>query len=193
MTWSTEKQWRFGKWTIRTWKSTISNIGWACLRKSGLRRSITYDLNSMETQKDYKELVALLNSNNVEYVIVGGYARAFYGSPRYTGDIDFLVMPSPENADRLLKALEEFGFAAIEFKREDILTPGTIFQLGVPPVRIDLITSVTGVLNETVFANKQPGHYAGLPVFYIGKNEFLVNKRATGRLKDLADAEALEG
>lgn len=145
----------------------------------------------METQLDFRELLALFNAHHVEYLIVGGYALAFHGAPRFTGDLDILVKPDPDNAHRILAALEAFGFASSGLTPRDFVGPDQVVQLGVPPVRIDLLTSLTGVSWDEAFAGRAAGLYSGSPAFYIGRGQFIANKRATGRKKDLADIEAL--
>jgi hypothetical protein len=147
----------------------------------------------MEIRTDFKELLELFNKHRVEYLIVGGYALALHGAPRVTGDIDLFVRPTNENAERILAALGDFGFGSLNLSKDDFTKPGMIVQLGVPPVRIDLITSVSGVPWEKADAGKAPGFYADVPVFFIGRDDFLANKRATGRAKDAADIEALGG
>ena len=134
----------------------------------------------MEIQKDFKELLELFNAHKVEYLIVGGYALAFYGAPRYTGDIDMLVSPEASNAQRVLSALEEFGFGAVGLTNKDFNEPDKVVQLGVPPVRIDIVTSITGVSIEEAFSRSEEGKYGEVPVRYIGRSEFIANKRATG-------------
>ena len=99
----------------------------------------------MEVQQDFKELLKLFNAHKVEYVIVGGYALAFHGAPRYTGDIALLIKPDRENAQKVLNALKDFGFAELGLSSNDFSSPENVVQLGVPPVRIDIITSLTGV------------------------------------------------
>jgi hypothetical protein len=145
----------------------------------------------MEIRTDFKELLELFNRHKVEYLVVGGYALAFHGVPRVTGDIDLFVRPADENAERILAALKEFGFGSLDLSRKDFTTLGTVIQLGVPPVRIDIITRVSGVPWEQANAGKVAGRYADTPVFFIGRDDFLANKRATGRAKDLADIEVL--
>lgn len=145
----------------------------------------------MEVQPDFRDLLELFNVNKVEYLVVGGYALAFHGAPRYTGDIDIFVRPNPINAERILKALDEFGFGSAGLKEEDFQSPDKVVQLGVPPVRIDLITSITGVSFEDAFLHGVDGKYGDILVKYIGRDEFILNKRATGRKKDLSDLEAL--
>jgi hypothetical protein len=138
-------------------------------------------------------LFELFNKHKVEYLIVGGYALAFHGAPRLTRDIGLFVRPTSENAERILAALDEFGFGSLNLSEGDLTTPGMIVQLGVPPVRIDLITSITGVSWEKADAAKASGSYGDTPVFFIGREDFIAGKRATGRAKDAADVEALGG
>lgn len=145
----------------------------------------------MEVQPDFRDLLALFNAHQVEYMIVGGYALAFHGAPRYTGDIDIFVRPTSENARRILTALDEFGFGSLGLTVEDFESPDNVVQLGAPPVRIDLITSITGVSWEDALSDCVDGKYGELPVKYIGLDRFISNKRATGRKKDLSDLEAL--
>jgi hypothetical protein len=145
----------------------------------------------MEVQKDFKELLALFNARRVEYVIVGGYALAFHGAPRFTGDLDVLVNPTAENARRVLAALGEFGFDSVGLTLEDFVHPDRVIQLGVPPVRVDLLTSLTGVSWQDVAAGKVAATFGGVRVNFIGRAEFVTNKRASGRSRDFADLEAL--
>ncbi len=145
----------------------------------------------MEAQADYKELLALFNAHDVRYILVGAYALAFHGAPRYTGDLDIFVRPDEENGRRILNALEAFGFGSLGLRVEDFSVPGRVVQLGVPPVRVDIITSITGVPWEEAEADRVQGTFGTIPVSYIGKASFIRNKRALGRNKDLADAEAL--
>jgi hypothetical protein len=146
----------------------------------------------MEIQKDFKELLELFNSHKVEYLIVGGYALAFHGAPRFTGDIDLLVNTDPKNAKCILRALEEFGFGSLELSEEDFTTPNNVIQLGLPPVRIDIMTSLTGVDWIKAEANKVEGNYGLTTTYFISKADLICNKRALGRKKDLADLEALD-
>lgn len=146
----------------------------------------------MEIQQDFKEFCESLNSHGVEYVIVGGQALAFHGAPRVTGDIDFLVRPTEDNAKRILQALKDIGFGEPGITAEELLVPGRIVQMGVPPVRIDVITTISGVTWDEADRGKAAGAYGGVPVYFIGLKECLANKAAAGRKKDLADMEALE-
>ena len=135
----------------------------------------------MEVQKDFREFLALLNEHEVKFIIVGGYALAFHGAPRFTGDIDVFVKPDHENAKLILNVLTDFGFSSLDITIDDFQDQNKVIQLGLPPVRIDLITSISGVTWEE----------ADVSVSYIGKKQFIINKRAYGRKKDLADIEAL--
>lgn len=145
----------------------------------------------MEVHPDFKELLELFNKHQVDYLIVGGYALAFHGAPRFTGDIDIFICANHENAQLILSALEEFGFGSSDLTEEDFCSSNKVIQLGTPPVRIDIITSLTGVSWDEVVKSRVPGNYGGVPVYFISKNDFIKNKRAIGRMKDLADIEAL--
>src|SRR4029453_14194915 len=130
----------------------------------------------METQPDFRELLALFNAHRVEYLIVGGDALAFPGAPRFTGDLDIFVKPDAVNAHRTLTALEAFGFASVGLTPSDFERPDQVIQLGVPPVRIDLITSITGVSWDEAWAGRVAGRYGDIPVSYIGRPQFIPNK-----------------
>jgi hypothetical protein len=145
----------------------------------------------VEVQKDFKELLELFNAHNVQYLIVGGYALAYYGAPRYTGDIDILIKSDSNNASLILKALNEFGFGSAGLKLDDFTNTDNIVQLGYPPVRIDIMTSISGVSWEDAYNGREEGKYGDVPVYFIGLDQYIQNKRASGRKKDLADLEAL--
>ena len=147
----------------------------------------------MEIYPDFKELLELFNSQKVEYLVVGGHALAFHGVVRATKDMDVYVRPSKPNAQRIMAALDVFGFGQTGLKPEDFERPGQVIQLGYPPVRIDLITSIEGVSWEQADGGRAPGDYGGEPVPFLGRAEFIANKKAAGRLQDLADVESLEG
>ena len=146
----------------------------------------------MEIQRDFKELLELFNAHNVEYLIVGGYALAFHGAPRFTGDIDLFVKPEAENAKRILVALAEFGLGSLDLSETDFTSVDNVIQLGVPPVRVDIMTSITAVDWQQAESGKVEGKYGDTQVYFIGKDDFVSNKRALGRKRDLADLEALE-
>ena len=145
----------------------------------------------MKVQKDFREFLELLNEHEVKFIIVGGYALAFHGAPRFTGDIDVFVKSDHENAKRILNALADFGFSSLDITIDDFQDQNKVIQLGLPPVRIDLITSISGVTWEEADASKEPGLFGDVSVSYIGKKQFIFNKRASGRKKDLADLESL--
>jgi hypothetical protein len=145
----------------------------------------------MRLNKDWRELLASFNSNEVEYLVVGALAVAFHGFPRYSADLDVLVRPTKENAGRVMRALTEFGFGNAGICATDFLSPGTVVQLGVEPNRIDLLTSISGVTFEEAWATRADAEFDGIVVRYIGRDALLRNKEQTGRAKDLGDAEEL--
>jgi len=145
----------------------------------------------MEVQQDFRDLLALFNKHGIDYLVVGGYALAVHGAPRYTGDLDVFVMPDPANAGRIMRALAEFGFGSAGLTPADFEQEGKVVQLGFPPVRVDIITSITGVTWEQARSGRMEGHFGDVMVYYIGRKEFIANKRALGRNKDLADLEAV--
>ena len=141
--------------------------------------------------RDFKEFAALLNARGVDYLVVGGYALAAHGHPRYTGDIDFWVDPAPDNIARLLSVLDDFGFGSLGLTANDFATD-TVVQLGQPPRRIDLLTAIDGVAFEACFVRREQVELAGVTLNIIGLDDFKTNKRSVGRLKDLADLESLD-
>lgn len=145
----------------------------------------------MEVQPDFRDLLELFNKHHVEFLLVGGYALAFHGAPRYTGDMDIFVHASSLNAARIMAALSEFGFGSAGLTAEDFQKENRVVQLGVPPVRVDVLTSLTGISWEYAYTNRVQGKYGGVLVSYIGRDEFIANKKAVGRQRDLADLEAL--
>jgi hypothetical protein len=145
----------------------------------------------MPLSKDLREFVELLNSNEVDYLVVGAFAVAWYGYPRFTADLDILVRPDSRNAQRMLEALRQFGFGALGIEAGDLTTVGQIIQLGVKPNRIDLLTSISGVTFEDAWKDRVAGSLDGVPATFIGRNTLIRNKESTGRAKDLGDAEEL--
>jgi len=146
----------------------------------------------MKVEKDYEELLELFNKHSVRYCIIGAYALAFYARPRYTKDIDILVENSTENARNVLKALHEFGFASLPLSEEDFTEPGQIIQLGYEPVRIDLITSISGMDFQEIWKNRSVGQFGRQQVFFIGINDLIASKKIANRSQDKADLEMLE-
>ncbi len=145
----------------------------------------------MALNKDWREFLELLNSRGVDYVIIGAQSLAFHGRPRHTGDVDILVRPTPDNARLLLALLNELGFEQSSFKETDFLEPEQIIQLGRVPSRIDLLTSLTGVTTDQAVDAKVSAIIDGIPVFVLGRDASIRNKRAVGQPQDLADLSVL--
>ena len=145
----------------------------------------------MALPKDFREFIESLNSHEVDYAIVGGYAVAFHGYPRFTADIDFLLRGDRANADRVVAALTDFGFGSLGIESGDFTQPDRVIQLGRPPRRIDLLTSITGVDTDRALATRVAAPLDGTPTWFLAEDLLLLNKRATGRVKDRADADTL--
>ena len=141
---------------------------------------------------DFKEFIELLNAHNVQYLIVGGYALAFHGHPRYTKDIDVWIATNTENAERMLKVLTDFGFSSLALSQQDFLEKDNIIQLGLPPNRIDILTSVDGIEFENSIHQSSVLEVDGVNIHLIGIHNLIENKIASGRLQDLADVEKLQ-
>jgi hypothetical protein len=142
--------------------------------------------------QDFKEFIQSLNDNAVRYLLVGGYAVALHGYPRYTKDLDIWVESTTENAARIIKALQQFGFGSLELKESDFTTPDQVIQLGYPPNRIDMLTSLSGVEFSECYASRVTEEIDEVPVIFIDLENLKKNKKATGRHQDLADIENLE-
>ena len=145
----------------------------------------------MELSPDLNELLRLFHSHGVESVVVGAHALAHHGAPRFTGDLDLFVAPTRENATKILGSLEAFGFGGLGLNVDDFSTPDQVIQLGTPPSRVDILTSLSGVSWETARATAVHTQFGDIPVLVLGRDELIANKRATGRLKDQADLEAI--
>ncbi len=141
---------------------------------------------------DFREFVASLNASGARYLVVGGYAVALHGHPRYTKDLDIWLEATSENARRVIAALEAFGFGSLGVSESDFLVPDRIIQMGRPPNRIDLLTSLTGIDFASCYPARVCVDIDGLPVDVIDLENLKKNKRAVGRSQDLADIEALE-
>jgi hypothetical protein len=146
----------------------------------------------MKLHQDFKEFIELLNANEVKYLVIGAFALGFHGHPRYTGDIDFWVRNDLSNAKKVFKSIKEFGFPMNKLKVKDFTSEDLIFQMGYPPVRIDVITSVDGLEFDKSFKNKNEKLIAGSKVNFINIDDFKINKKTVGRSKDLADLEGLD-
>jgi len=142
-------------------------------------------------ERDFVEMLSVLNAAGAEYLVVGAHALAAHGVPRATGDLDIWVRATPDNARRVIGALREFGAPLFDLSVEDLSRPETVFQIGVVPVRIDLLTSISGVGFEEAWARRLPGTIEGVAFGVIGREDLLRNKRVTGRPRDLLDAETL--
>jgi hypothetical protein len=142
--------------------------------------------------EDYREMLQALAGEKARFLLIGAYALAAHGYPRATMDIDLWVMPTRENAEAVLRALRRFGAPLHDLTREDLERDGTIFQIGVAPRRIDIMTTASGLKFDEAFAHAIPIMIEGLEVFVLSVADLIRNKRASGRTKDLADAEALE-
>ena len=142
--------------------------------------------------EDYRDMLHVLSDEKVKFLLVGAYALAAHGYPRATMDIDIWVMPSPQNADAVLRALRRFGAPLHNLTKEDLQKDGTIFQIGVAPRRIDIITAATGLQFEETYRRSLSVNIEGIEVHIPSIDDLIRNKRALGRTKDLADAEALE-
>ena len=145
--------------------------------------------------EDFRDILALLLEAGTRFLVVGAHALAVHGVPRATGDLDLWIDPEPENAVRVWQALLRFGapVAALGVSEEDLKRPGVVVQIGLAPRRIDILTTITGVRFEEAWPSRVLHGVDNLSVPFIGRQEFLRNKQAAGRLRDLADVEALEG
>ena len=142
--------------------------------------------------KDVRDFLSLLHKHDVRYLIVGGFAVAAHGFPRYTKDLDIWVECSTANAGRLMTVLDEFGFGSLNIMLDDLTTPDLVIQLGYEPNRVDLLTGLTGVRFEDAYPKRMAATIDGLAVSIIDRASLAVNKRAFGRPLDIADAEELE-
>lgn len=143
--------------------------------------------------KDFEDFVRLLNRHEVEYMVVGGYALAFHGKPRHTGDLDIWIGISELNATRMLQVLRDFGLTSLGFKKEDFLKPGYVTQIGYPPLRIDILNSIDGVeFKEAIQRKLRLEVENDFVINYIGLKDFVKNKQVTGRSQDLADIQEIK-
>lgn len=145
----------------------------------------------MVISKDFKEFLELLNEHKVKYLVVGGYAVAFHGHPRYTKYLDICIKPDKKNAEKIMKVLKDFGFGSLDIKVEDFLNRDVVIQLGNPPNRIDLITELEGVNFDKCFSSKVKIKIEGITINFIDLENLKKNKKAVGRHQDLADLENL--
>ncbi len=144
-----------------------------------------------DVAKDFEELLALFNRHDVDYCVVGAYAVAFHAIPRYTKDLDILVRPQLDNGRKIVAALKAFGFSSLKLSAQDFAKPGATIQLGYEPVRIDLLTQIDGCPFKTIWNGKVSGLFGKVSVNFIGVDQLIKNKKASGRHQDLADVETL--
>ncbi|MEL6195774.1 MAG: nucleotidyltransferase [Myxococcota bacterium] len=142
--------------------------------------------------QDFHDMLRELSDSGAEFIVVGAYALAAHGTPRATGDIDIWVKPTDENAKRVYTALAAFGAPLDQLTNRDLVTPGTVFQIGVAPQRIDILTQISGVEFDMAWKNRLKLEVEGITVNVLGRADFIANKRASGRPKDLADIAYLE-
>ncbi|NOZ23635.1 MAG: hypothetical protein GXP25_21375 [Planctomycetes bacterium] len=147
----------------------------------------------MNTHPDFEEFLRLLKDEGVAYVIVGGYAVAFHGYVRSTHDMDVFFRATDENVARLRRALSIFGIETSDEQGKDFMDPGSILRVGVPPVRLEMINTISGLTFDEVWSRRIDGVYGDVGVYYISLPDLLKNKKAAGRPKDLADFDELGG
>jgi hypothetical protein len=141
--------------------------------------------------RDFVEMLCALSEAEAEFMIVGAHALAAHGVPRATGDLDIWVRPDAENAERVLRALKKFGAPLLDLTQNDLIRPGTVFQIGMVPSRIDILTAITGVSWEQAWPRRLAVRIEGMEVPVLGREDLVANKRATGRARDKADLALL--
>lgn len=146
----------------------------------------------MTLAEDFEDFIKLLNKFDVEYMVVGGYAMAFHGKPRYTGDLDIWINISEANAEKLMEVIKAFGMASLGLEKEDFLQPGYVSQIGYPPLRIDILNSIDGVNFKEAFQNRQKIVEGDLEISYISLNDLVQNKVASGRKQDIQDVREIK-
>ncbi|WP_461450452.1 DUF6036 family nucleotidyltransferase [Mucilaginibacter sp.] len=145
----------------------------------------------MTLDKDFEDFVFLLNKYNVNYMIIGGYALAFHGIPRHTGDLDIWIDISEENAQKMIEVIKEFGLGSLGLETIDFLQKGIITQIGYPPLRIDILNEIDGIEFGEAYPNKLIIDIDGLPISYISLDDLIKNKQVSGRQRDLSDITEL--
>jgi len=145
----------------------------------------------VELPQDFSEFFALLDANHAEYLVVGAYALAVHGAPRFTGDIDILIRPTRENAERVLEAIRAFGFPTDSISADRLQRPEALVEMGLPPLQIHVMSEISGVSWEAAWSGRSEVSLRDRHLNVIGRAELVANKRAAGRPKDLADLDAL--
>ncbi|HLT87540.1 MAG TPA: nucleotidyltransferase [Sphingobacterium sp.] len=146
----------------------------------------------MMFEQDFIDFVQLLNEHQVKYMVVGAYALSVHGRPRHTGDLDIWIKPDAENARKMVKVIADFGFAPLGLTEDDFLRENYVTQLGYPPLRIDILNAISGVDFDEAYDARLETEIDGLQISFISANDFIRNKQASGRAKDLGDIESLE-
>jgi hypothetical protein len=148
--------------------------------------------DKFEDEPRFSELLLAFNANGVEYLVVGAHALAAYGHVRATKDLDVWIRANEKNARKVLQAISEFGAPSGDLTADDLSNPGTVFQIGIPPLRIDIITEIDGVEFAVAWPDRFRTKFGGVPAFVISRQHLIDNKKAAARLQDLADVEQLE-
>lgn len=146
----------------------------------------------MNLEKDFVDFISLLNKHDVEYLVVGGYALGFHGMPRTTGDMDIWINRTEENVEKVVQVIDEFGFSFMGLTTEDLLEKGIITQFGYPPLRIDILNEIDGIEFSEAIQDRQIFTAHELSIAFIGVKDFIKNKEATGRAKDIQDLKAMQ-
>jgi len=146
----------------------------------------------IEFPQDFKEFLKLLNSKEIEYLVIGGYAVGFHGYPRATGDMDVWIAIHENNASKIVEALKQFGFDLPDLKKEIFLTEKKVIRMGIPPMRLEILTSIDGVHFEDCYKNRIVADFGDFKVNFISRDDLLQNKRSSGRPQDLVDVGKLQ-
>jgi len=146
----------------------------------------------IEFPRDFKEFLQLLNLNKIEYLVIGGYAVGYHGYPRATGDLDIWIAINEKTAMKMVEVLKDFGFNPPELQKELFLKEQKVIRMGVPPMRLEILTSIDGVAFKTCFNNRIIADFGDFKVNFISRGDLLINKRASGRPQDLVDFDKLQ-
>lgn len=146
----------------------------------------------IEFPRDFKEFLQLLNSKKIEYLIIGGYAVGYHGYPRATGDLDIWIAVNDRTALKMVEVMKEFGFNPPELQKELFLKEQKVIRMGVPPMRLEILTSIDGVDFQPCFKNRLVADFGDFQVNFISKSDLLINKCASGRPQDLVDFDKLQ-
>ncbi len=145
----------------------------------------------MFVNSDFSDLLRLFNANNVEYLVIDGYALIQYAEPRYTKDLDLWISTDPENASAVFRSLQHFGASLEGLTQKDFAEDGFFYQMGVPPVRVDILMGIPGLTFQEAWNRRETVWFDDLPVIFISRKDLIRAKRASGRPQDLIDADLL--